>query len=64
MARVKNKADKYKVKHGYHVIEPDHSKVVEKIAEGYTILAISLDMLYLIRSIQQVFKKFVNVPKS
>ena len=32
---------------GYHVIEPDYKLVLEKIKEGYTFIAFSLDILFL-----------------
>tara|TARA_B100001057_G_scaffold296302_1_gene296462 strand:- start:19987 stop:20721 length:735 start_codon:yes stop_codon:yes gene_type:complete len=32
---------------GYHVIEPDHSLIIEKINKGYNFIAFSLDTLFL-----------------
>jgi 2-dehydro-3-deoxyglucarate aldolase len=32
---------------GYHIIEPNHKLVLEKIKNGYTFIAFSLDILFL-----------------
>jgi len=32
---------------GYHVIEPDHQLVIEKLEKGYTFIAFSLDTMFL-----------------
>lgn len=41
------KAKKYSVVPGFHVIPPDAGKVLEKINEGYKFVAFSLDTLFL-----------------
>lgn len=32
---------------GFHVIESDHAKILEKINDGYTFLAFSIDFFFL-----------------
>jgi 2-dehydro-3-deoxyglucarate aldolase len=32
---------------GFHVIDPDHKLIEEKLSQGYTFLAFSLDFFYL-----------------
>lgn len=43
---------------GFHVIESDYSKLKERIAQGYTFLAFSLDFFFLGDSAREEMKKF------
>jgi len=54
---VKESGIKKGVKPGYHVIEPDPQEVIKKKKEGYKIIGISLDMLFLLRGIGTALKK-------
>lgn len=47
LSRYETVARKYKKLIGYHIIEPDHQLVVEKINKGYNFVAFSLDTLFL-----------------
>ncbi len=40
-----------------YVQEPNPAEIKQKIADGYKIIGVSLDMLYLIRGIELAFKK-------
>ena len=45
---------------GYHVIEPDHQRVVDKINKGYNFIAFSLDTIFLgsaVRNEMKLLKK-------
>lgn len=44
------------IKPGYHVIEPDTKELIKRKKEGYKIIGISLDMLFLHRSIDIAFE--------
>lgn len=54
---VKESGIKHKVKPGYHVIEPNMNEVLNKKKEGYKIIGVSLDMLFLLRGMDLAFKK-------
>lgn len=54
---VKESGIRNRVKPGYHVIEPDPREVIEKKKEGYKIIGVSLDMLFLLRGIDLAFKE-------
>jgi 2-dehydro-3-deoxyglucarate aldolase len=54
---VKKSAEKHGIPAGYHIIEPSQQEISNKIAEGYRIIVVSLDMLFLKRGIDSVFKK-------
>ena len=47
---VKAAADKYQVALGMHVVEPNVSLVRERISEGYTFVARSMDSVFLRQS--------------
>ena len=53
---VKESGIKHGVKSGYHVIEPDPQEMFNKKEEGYKIIGVSLDMLFLLRGIELAFK--------
>jgi len=55
--KVEEVCKKKKVPLGMHVIPPDHKQVLEKIADGYTFLAFSLDILFLGNSIREQINK-------
>jgi 2-dehydro-3-deoxyglucarate aldolase len=44
------------IKPGYHIIEPDPRQVANKKREGYKIIGVSLDMLFLLRGLDHAFK--------
>ena len=51
---------------GYHVVNPDHKSLINKIEAGYTVLAFSVDYLYLgtmLRDQQKKIKDFLNGKK-
>lgn len=54
---VKESGIKRGVKPGYHVIEPDPQEVIKKTKEGYKIIGVSLDMLFLLRGMGAAFKR-------
>ena len=54
---VKEAGIKHRIRAGYHVIEPDPQEVLNKKKEGYKIIAVSTDMLFLLRGMELVFKK-------
>ena len=54
---VKESGTKHRVKSGYHVIDPDPQEVLNKKKEGYKIIGVSLDMLFLLRGMDLAFKK-------
>tara|TARA_B100001059_G_C17810889_1_gene572182 strand:- start:1320 stop:2075 length:756 start_codon:yes stop_codon:yes gene_type:complete len=41
---------------GYHVIEPDHTKVIDKINKGYNFIAFSLDTIFLGSAVRNEMK--------
>lgn len=45
---------------GFHVIPPDHTKLEEKIQEGYRFLAFSLDFLFLGEKAREEMSKMKN----
>ena len=47
----------YKKPIGYHVIDPDHKLVLDKISSGYTFLSFSLDILFLGTIVRNEMKK-------
>ena len=47
LVRYEKVASGYSKLMGYHVIEPDHSLVLEKVRKGYNFIAFSLDTLFL-----------------
>lgn len=51
--KVEEVCKKKKAPLGMHVIPPDHKQVLEKIADGYTFLAFSLDTLFLGNSVRE-----------
>lgn len=53
---VKESGIKHGVRPGYHVIEPDLQEVLNKKKEGYKIIGVSLDMLFLLRGMDLAFK--------
>lgn len=53
---VKEAGIKHRIRAGYHVIERDPQEVLNKKKEGYKIIAVSTDMLFLLRKIESVFK--------
>jgi len=53
---VKESGIKHGVKSGYHVIEPDPREMFSKMKEGYKIIGVSLDMLFLLRGMDLAFK--------
>lgn len=53
---VKSAGLKKGIRPGYHVIEPDSKEVIKRKDEGYKIIGVSLDMLFLIRDLDIVFK--------
>ncbi|MCF7894495.1 MAG: 2,4-dihydroxyhept-2-ene-1,7-dioic acid aldolase [Candidatus Omnitrophica bacterium] len=55
LERVKAAGIKYGIMSGYHVIEPDKDLIKRKKSEGYTIIGISLDMLFLHRGLGKAF---------
>jgi 2-dehydro-3-deoxyglucarate aldolase len=55
--KVEEVCKKKKVALGTHVIPPDYKKALEKIADGYTFLAFSLDSLFLGNSAREQIKK-------
>jgi 2-keto-3-deoxy-L-rhamnonate aldolase RhmA len=55
--KVEEVCKKKKVALGTHVIQPDYKQVLEKIADGYTFLAFSLDTLFLGNSVREQIKK-------
>ena len=57
LSKIKEAGRKYGVRAGYHVIEPNAAEVISKIKQGYTIIAVSLDMLILSRALESIFKK-------
>ena len=48
---VKKAGIKHGIKAGYHVIEPNFEEVLKKRKEGYDIIGVSLDMLFLLRGL-------------
>ena len=54
---VRKSGIKHGVKPGYHVIEPDPREVLHKKKEGYRIIGVSLDMLFLLRGMDLALKK-------
>ena len=48
---------KMNVQMGYHVIEPDHKLVIEKINQGYTFIAFSWDTYFLGKKCRSELKK-------
>lgn len=62
--KVEEVCKKKKIALGTHVIPPDYKQVLEKIADGYTFLAFSLDTLFLGNSVrEQVNKLKSNISK-
>lgn len=53
---VKESGIRNRVKPGYHVIEPDPRELIEKKKEGYKIIGVSLDMLFLLRGMDSAFQ--------
>ena len=53
---VKEAGIKHQIRAGYHVVEPDPQEVLNKKKEGYTIIAVSTDMLFLLRGMDLAFK--------
>lgn len=53
---VKESGVKHQIKAGYHVVEPDPQEVLNKKKEGYKIIGVSLDMLFLLRGMDLAFK--------
>ena len=53
---IKKSALKKGVKPGYHVIEPDRNEIINKKNEGYKLIAISTDMLFIIKGMKSCFK--------
>lgn len=51
--KVENACKKYKKPLGFHVIQPNHTLVKEKVDKGYTFLAFSLDFFFLGEKIRQ-----------
>lgn len=47
ISEYESKGLRHKKPIGFHVIQPDHKLVIEKIKKGYTFLAFSLDSLFL-----------------
>ena len=45
---------------GYHVIEPDHTKVIDKINKGYNFIAFSLDTVFLGSAVRNEMKSLKN----
>ncbi|MAU63829.1 MAG: 2,4-dihydroxyhept-2-ene-1,7-dioic acid aldolase [Flavobacteriaceae bacterium] len=45
---------------GYHVIEPDHTKVIDKINKGYNFIAFSLDTIFLGSAVRNEMKSLKN----
>lgn len=45
---------------GFHVIQPDHNKLKEKIEEGYTFLAFSIDFFFLGNKAREEMRKINN----
>ena len=54
---IKESAIKNGVKPGYHVVEPEYNQIENKKREGYQLLAISTDMLFLIKGMNSCFLK-------
>ena len=50
-------AVKHDVIPGYHVIEPNLNEIENKKNEGYQLIAISTDMIFLLEGIKSCFKK-------
>jgi 2-dehydro-3-deoxyglucarate aldolase len=53
---VRKSGIRHQVKPGYHVIEPNPQEVLNKEKEGYKIIGVSLDMLFLLRGMELAFK--------
>ncbi len=47
MEKIKKTADKFKIAYGFHVIQPEAKELKNKISQGCTFLAFSLDALLL-----------------
>jgi 2-dehydro-3-deoxyglucarate aldolase len=52
---IKKSAIKNGIKPGFHVVEPDYNEIENKKNEGYKLLAISTDMLFLIKGMNSCF---------
>jgi 2-dehydro-3-deoxyglucarate aldolase len=48
LEKVRGIAQRRSASSGFHVIPPDPDKLLEKIRDGYTFLAFSLDILFLV----------------
>lgn len=55
LERIKSAGIKYGIRSGYHVIEPDKNLINRKKSEGYSIIGVSLDMLFLHRGLELAF---------
>lgn len=47
---------------GLHVVEPDPAEVQRRISEGYGFIAVSFDMLFLIRSLEATLNPLAHRP--
>ena len=56
LEKVKKAGIKHNVKPGYHVVEPDINQVKNKIKEGYKLIAVSTDMLFLIKGMKEALR--------
>lgn len=52
---IKKSAIKNGVRPGFHVVEPDYYQIENKKREGYRLLAISTDMLFLLKGMNSCF---------
>jgi 2-dehydro-3-deoxyglucarate aldolase len=57
LEKIKKSAIKHNVKPGYHVIEPDLNEIENKKNEGYKLIAISTDMIFLLEGIKSCLKR-------
>lgn len=63
LGTVRKAGIKHNVRAGYHQVEPDAAKLDKRIKEGYKIIAVSFDMLFLQRGIDAVFSDKNSVKK-
>lgn len=54
--KIKKSGVKHNIKPGYHVVEPDFKEVEAKKKEGYKLIAVSTDMLFLIKGMKEALK--------
>jgi len=63
LERVKEISPRFPVSAGFHVVPPDLAATYEKIDEGYTFLAYSLDILFLGEQCRQGLKAILDYSK-